>query len=67
MKLNRSAVKLSQMKDIVDDDYVEASTKDRLEMMWDITVELWSISKKGELSAKSRLQRNVGSLKRVRC
>lgn len=65
MKLNRNAVKLSRMKDIVDDGYVEASTKDRLEMMWDIAVELWSISKKGELSAKSRLQRNVGNLKRT--
>jgi len=65
MELNRTAVKLSQMKDIVDDDYVEASTKDRLEMMWDIAIELWSISKKGELSAKSRLQRDVGSLKRA--
>ena len=65
MKLNRNAVKLSQMKYIVDDDYVEASIKDRLEMMWDIATELWSISKKGELSAKSRLQRNVGILKRA--
>ncbi|MDP3980945.1 MAG: hypothetical protein Q8Q33_06015 [Chlamydiota bacterium] len=65
MKLNRNVVKLSHMKDIVDDDYVEASIKDRLEMMWDIATELWSISKEGELSAKSRLQRNVGSLKRA--
>ena len=53
------------MKDIVDDDYVEASAKDRLEMMWDIAAELWSISKKGELSVKSRLQRNVGNFKRA--
>ena len=65
MKLNRNAVKLSQMKYIIDNDYVEASTKDRLEMMWDIATELWSISKKGKLNAKSRLQRNVGSLKRA--
>jgi hypothetical protein len=65
MRLNRSAVRLSQMKDIVDDDYVEASAKDRLEMMWDIAVELRSVSRKGESSAKSRLQRNVGTLRRV--
>ncbi|MCK4905206.1 hypothetical protein KAS42_03045 [bacterium] len=65
MKLNRNAVKLSQMKYIIDDDYVDASTKECLEMMWDIAMELWFISKKGELSAKSRLQRNVGSLKRA--
>ncbi len=64
MKLNRSVAKLSKMKDIVDDDYVEASMKDRLSMVWDITVELWSISKKGEIDAKSRLQRNVANLKR---
>ena len=65
MKLKRGAVKLSQMKDIIDDDYVEASIKERIEMVWDITAELWSISKKGDLSAKSRLQRNVASLKRA--
>lgn len=64
MKLNRSVAILSKMKDIVDDDYVEASIKDRLSMVWDITVELWSISKKGEIGAKSRLQRNVANLKR---
>ena len=62
MKLNRCIAKLSKMKDIVDDDYVEASKKDRLSMVWDITVELWSISKKGEISAESRLQRNVANL-----
>jgi len=65
VELNRSVVKLSQMKDIVDDDYVEASIQDRIAMVWDITVELWSISKKGEIGAKSRLQRNVASLKRA--
>jgi hypothetical protein len=65
MKLNRKVVKLSKMKDVIDDDYVVGSIKDRLEMVWDITAELWSISKKGEISVKSRLQRNVAALKRT--
>ena len=65
MKVDRSVAKLSKMKDIVDDDYVESSKKDRLSMLWDITVELLSISKKGKIDAKSRLQRNVANLKRA--
>ena len=65
MRLNRSIAKLSEMKDIIDDDYVEASIKDRLSMVWDITAELWSLSTKEEIGAKSRLQRDVTSLKRI--
>ncbi len=62
MKLNKNIVKLSQMKNIVNDEYVDASIKDRIEMVWDITQELWAISTKGTISAKSRLQRNVTNL-----
>ena len=62
MKLNKNIVKLSQMKNIVNDEYVDASIKDRIEMVWDITLELWAISTKGTISAKSRLQRNVTNL-----
>ncbi len=62
MKLNKNIVKLSQMKNIVNDEYVDASIKDRIEMVWDITQELWAISTKGTINAKSRLQRNVTNL-----
>ncbi len=65
MKLNKNVAKLSLMKNIEDDDYVEASLKDRISMVWDITEELWSFTKKGEVSAQSRLQRNVAKLNRV--
>ena len=65
MKLNRGVAKLSSMKDIVDDDYVDAPIKDKISMVWDITEELWSLTKKGEISAKSRLQRNVANLTRT--
>ncbi len=62
MKLNKNIAKLSQMKNIVNDEYVDASIKDRIEMVWDITQELWAISTKGNINAKSRLQRNVTNL-----
>ena len=62
MELNKNIVKLSQMKNIVNDEYVDASIKDRIEMVWDITQELWAISTKGTINAKSRLQRNVTNL-----
>lgn len=62
MKLNKNVAKLSQMKEIVNDEYVDASIEDRIKMVWDITQELWSISTKGNVNAKSRLQRNVASL-----
>ena len=64
MVLKRSIVKLSLMKNIVDDDYVDAPLTDRISMVWDITAELWSLTTKGEMSAKSRLQRNVANLTR---
>ncbi len=65
MKLNKSVAKLSQIENIVNDEYVNASIKDLIEMVWDITQELWSISTKGNVNAKSRLQRNVANLTKV--
>ncbi len=50
------------MKNVVDDDYVEAPINERISMVQDITEELWLLTKKGERSAKSRLQRNVTNL-----
>ncbi len=62
MKLNKGITKLSQMKKIDNDEYVDSSVKDRIEMVWVITQELWSISTKGKINAQSRLQRNVTNL-----
>ena len=67
MKINKKVAKLSLMKNVIDDDYVDAPIKDRISMVWDITEELWSLTKKGEMSAKSRLQRNVTNLTRSQC
>ena len=62
MKINKKVAKLSLMKNVIDDDYVDAPIKDRISMVWDITEEFWSLTKKGEMSAKSRLQRDVAKL-----
>ena len=62
MRLNKKVAKLSQIENIVNDEYVDASITDLIEMVWDITQELWSISTKGNVNAKSRLQRNVANL-----
>ena len=61
MRLNRNVANLTQMKKIDNDEYVNGSIKDRIEVVWDITQELWSISTKGNVNAKSRLQRNVAN------
>lgn len=50
------------MADSADDEYVEASIGDRIAMVWDITIELWSIAQKGEISVQPRLQRHVAHL-----
>lgn len=62
MKLNRKIAKLSQMKNIDNDEYVDCSVKERIEMVWEITHKLWSISTKWKINPKSRLQRDVASL-----
>jgi len=67
MKMNKTVAKLSSMKNIDDDDdYVDAAVEERISMVWDITEELWSITKEGKMRVKSRLQRNVANLKRER-
>lgn len=62
MKLDKTKARLSRMTRIEDDDYVDASISDRLNMVWDITVQLWSIATKGRISAESRLQRHIAKL-----
>ncbi len=43
-----------------DDSYVEATPAERLAMLWEMTVDLYSFI--GAFDAKQRLQRNVGNL-----
>ena len=65
MKLNKNKVKLSMMHGAEDDEYVEASAGERIAMVWDITIQLWSIAKKGDISAQSRLQKHVAHLRKA--
>ena len=43
-------------------DYVDAPPAQRVEMVWQLTQELWSLS--GRTDAEQRLQRNVATLKK---
>jgi predicted DNA-binding protein with PD1-like motif len=63
LRLNRGTARLSMMHSVVDDDYVDAPIGTRIAMVWDITVQLWSIAKKGDMHAESRLQRHVARLR----
>lgn len=54
------------MKDHRNDEYVDGSDEERIVMVWDITLELWSIAQKGGAGAQPRLQRNVANLTKVR-
>jgi len=62
MRLNKNKVKLNMMNDTEDDEFVDAPIAERIGMVWDITIQLWSISKKGKINAQSRLQRHVANL-----
>ena len=59
MRLNRKIVKLKKMsKD--DDSFVDASPAERISMMWELTVEVWSLKDKSV--AQRRLQRHITRL-----
>lgn len=49
-------------RNIIDDDYVDASPSERFLMVWDITLDAWAF--KGDNNAEQRLQRNVTNLTR---
>ncbi len=59
MKLDRTVVRKEQMQTFQDDGFVHATMKQRVEMVWDITLALWTVSTRGKIHAQSRLQRNV--------
>ncbi len=64
MKLDRTVIQKGYMNENEDDGYVHATMQQRVEMVWDITLALWSISTKGEIHAQSRLQRDVAVVRR---
>lgn len=64
MKLDKNKTRLLKMNQEQDDGFIQATMRQRIEMVWDITVALWSISSAGEIDVQSRLQRDVALLKR---
>lgn len=64
MKLDRTVMRKGQMQDNPDDGFVQATMQQRVDMVWDITAALWSVSTHGEIHAQSRLQRDVAVLSR---
>ncbi len=65
MKLDRSVGRLGDHNSLEDGGYVEGTAEERIAMVWDLTVALWSIATKGEVHAKSRIQRDVGTLRKI--
>jgi hypothetical protein len=66
MKLNRLIVKVATLDDDSDDGFVEGSSAQRIDCVWDITVALWSVATRGEIHAESRLRRDVAVLNEAR-
>jgi hypothetical protein len=64
MKLDKNNIRLLKMNQEQDDGFISATMRQRIEMVWDITVALWSVSSAGEIDVQSRLQRDVALLKR---
>ena len=56
MEIRRNRTILKKMTK-GDDSYVDASPQERLDFIWELTAELWSL--KDKHSAERRLQRNV--------
>jgi hypothetical protein len=59
VKLNKNIVNFKKMTD-QEDYFVDASPKDLLSFMWELTAEVWSL--RGDDRVKRRLQRNVTNL-----
>ena len=62
MKMNRQHVAKKRMSDNVNDDYVPGTVAERIEMVWPLTVEALSLSKRYEPG--QRMQRYVTRLRR---
>ena len=64
MRINKRQIQKFKMVDDQDDGFVETSMRQRIEMVWDITVALWAVSTRGKIHAESRLQRDVAVFRR---
>jgi len=61
-KMNKKHMILRRMSDAERDDFVPGIPEERIGMVWPLTVEITSLSKR--YNAKQRLQRNVAMLSR---
>jgi hypothetical protein len=62
MKLDRKIIRKIKMNEDQDTGFVPGTMRERMEMVWDITVDLWSIATKGKVHAETGLQRDVAVL-----
>ena len=61
IRIDKQHIRKLKMTDEQDDGFVEATMRQRIEMVWNITVALWAVSTRGrgKVHAESRLQRDV--------
>lgn len=59
MNVDRTVIRKQPIEPLEDDGYVQGSMKDRVEMVWDITVAIWEVSTRGKIHTASRRQRHV--------
>ena len=60
MRVRKDKVRLTKIRGEEDIPFVPGSPQERLRLIWELTVELWSL--KGEDLAKRRLQRHITNL-----
>lgn len=66
MKVDKSKARLLSLEDEQSHlDYVPGLPEERFNMVWDITVALWTVATKGKIHDKSRLQRDVAVLRKT--
>ena len=63
MKLDRSITKLTTIKESEDHGYMPGTPAERVNIVWDITVALWSISTRGKIKMGTRLRKDIALLK----
>ncbi len=63
MKLDRSIAKLTTFKECEDHGYMPGTPAERVNIVWDITVALWSISTRGKIKMGTRLRKDIALLK----
>ncbi len=62
MKISRNKTRLMRMRDDDGNPFVPGTPQERIGLIWELTVELWSL--KGENIAERRLQRHITNIVR---